>query len=128
MATIGTFTKTANGYSGSIDTLMLHEKTVQFRPNDKSDDKAPDFRIFVGDVEGDQLPERLHLAQLGACGGLPAIDGAFGVDAPPLGVFVANEGFTDRVTLAADLDPPGSGFFSEDRGHLGVQIRCSEAS
>ena len=52
MATIGTFTKTADGaYTGVINTLSLNVKSAQFRPNDKSDEKAPDFRIFAGKAE-----------------------------------------------------------------------------
>jgi uncharacterized protein (DUF736 family) len=52
MATIGTFTKTADGaYAGAIKTLSLNVKAAQFRPNEKSDDKAPDFRIFAGQTE-----------------------------------------------------------------------------
>ena len=51
MATIGTFTKTSDGYAGSINTLSLNVKSAQFRPNEKTDDKAPDFRIFAGKAE-----------------------------------------------------------------------------
>ena len=52
MATIGTFTQQADGsYSGSIKTLTLNVKTAQLRANEKSDDKAPDFRIFSGQTE-----------------------------------------------------------------------------
>lgn len=52
MATIGTFSKTTDGgYAGSIKTLSLNVKAAQFRPNDKTDEKAPDFRIFAGQTE-----------------------------------------------------------------------------
>ncbi len=52
MATIGSFTKQADGsYSGSIKTLSLNVKTAQLRANDKTDDKAPDYRIFSGSTE-----------------------------------------------------------------------------
>ena len=52
MATIGTFTKSADGsYSGSIKTLTLNVKTAQLRAVDKENDKAPDFRIFAGGTE-----------------------------------------------------------------------------
>jgi uncharacterized protein (DUF736 family) len=52
MATIGTFTKTADGaYAGSIKTLTLNVKSAQFRPNEKTNDKAPDYRIFSGQTE-----------------------------------------------------------------------------
>jgi len=52
MATIGTFTQAADGtYTGSIKTLSLNVKTAQLRLNDKTDDKAPDYRIFSGQTE-----------------------------------------------------------------------------
>ncbi|MBP7703770.1 MAG: DUF736 domain-containing protein [Caulobacter sp.] len=53
MATIGTFTKSADGsYGGSIKTLTLGVKAVTLKPEAPSDnDKAPDFRIFAGQTE-----------------------------------------------------------------------------
>ena len=52
MATIGTFTKSEDGsLSGSIKTLSLNVKTAQFRPVEKDNDKAPDYRIFAGSTE-----------------------------------------------------------------------------
>lgn len=52
MATIGTFTQQLDGsYQGSIRTLSLNVKQAQLRANDKTDDKAPDFRIFAGATE-----------------------------------------------------------------------------
>ena len=52
MSTIGTFTKTADGaYTGAINTLSLNVKAVAFRPNDKTNPDAPDYRIFAGKVE-----------------------------------------------------------------------------
>ncbi|MEN5229738.1 DUF736 domain-containing protein [Brevundimonas naejangsanensis] len=51
MATIGTFTAQGDGYTGSIKTLTLNVRTAVLRPNEKSDDKAPDFRIFSGQTE-----------------------------------------------------------------------------
>ena len=52
MATIGTFARASDGsYAGSIKTLILNVKTAQLRPNDKTDDKAPDYRIFSGQTE-----------------------------------------------------------------------------
>jgi uncharacterized protein (DUF736 family) len=52
MATIGTFTKTSDGsYAGSIKTLSLNVKQAQLRANEKSDPRAPDFRIFAGQTE-----------------------------------------------------------------------------
>ena len=50
MATIGTFTASDNGYSGSIKTLTLNIK-AQFAASEKDNDKAPDYRIFAGSTE-----------------------------------------------------------------------------
>jgi uncharacterized protein (DUF736 family) len=50
MATIGTFTKSQDGYTGTVSTLTLDAK-VQVRPAEKTSDKAPDFRIFAGRAE-----------------------------------------------------------------------------
>ena len=52
MATIGTFVKTADGaYQGAIKTLSLNVKSAQLRPNDKTSEQAPDFRMFAGQTE-----------------------------------------------------------------------------
>ena len=52
MATIGTFTKSADGsYAGSIKTLTLNVKAAQLRPVDKENDRGPDYRIFAGGTE-----------------------------------------------------------------------------
>ena len=51
MAAIGTFTAQGDGYTGSIKTLTLNVKSATLRPNEKSDDKAPDYRIFAGQTE-----------------------------------------------------------------------------
>ena len=51
MATIGTFTAQGDGYTGSIKTLTLNVKAAVLRPNEKSDDNAPDSRIFAGQPE-----------------------------------------------------------------------------
>ena len=50
MATIGNFTKTDTGFSGSVKTLTLNVKAT-FRADDSENDKAPDFRIFAGATE-----------------------------------------------------------------------------
>ncbi len=50
MATIGTFTKSDNGFAGAIRTLSLDAK-AKFIPADKESDKAPDYRILAGSVE-----------------------------------------------------------------------------
>ena len=50
MATIGTFTSTENGFSGSIRTLALNVKARIARVENPSD-KGPHFRIYAGNVE-----------------------------------------------------------------------------
>ena len=52
MATIGAFTQHENGaISGDIKTLTLNVKAAVFRPAEKDNDKAPDYRIFAGQTE-----------------------------------------------------------------------------
>jgi uncharacterized protein (DUF736 family) len=50
MATIGTFTASENGFSGSIRTLALNVKARIARVESVSD-KGPQYRIFAGAVE-----------------------------------------------------------------------------
>ena len=50
MATIGTFTSTENGFTGSIRTLALNVKARIARVENPSD-KGPQFRIYAGNVE-----------------------------------------------------------------------------
>ncbi|CEG09231.1 MAG: DUF736 domain-containing protein [Afipia felis] len=50
MATIGTFTKSDNGFAGAVKTLSLNVK-AKFVPTEKESDKAPDYRILAGAVE-----------------------------------------------------------------------------
>lgn len=51
MATIGTFTRAANGtFSGTVRTLSLNAK-VTLRPSENGNDRAPDLRAFSGSVE-----------------------------------------------------------------------------
>ena len=50
MATIGTFTASDIGYTGSIKTLTLNIK-AKFAPSEKDNDKAPDYRILAGATE-----------------------------------------------------------------------------
>jgi uncharacterized protein (DUF736 family) len=50
MATIGTFTKQGDGFSGSVKTLSLNVK-ARFTPSEGDNDKAPDYRIFAGTIE-----------------------------------------------------------------------------
>jgi len=50
MAIIGTFTRTADGFAGTIKTLTLNVKTT-IRPSTKDSEKAPDFRIYAGTAD-----------------------------------------------------------------------------
>ena len=50
MATIGTFTKSDNGFVGAVKTLSLNVK-AKFVATEKDNDKAPDYRIFAGSTE-----------------------------------------------------------------------------
>ena len=50
MATIGTFTKTGESFTGAVKTLSINAKTT-IKPADKASDKAPDYRVFAGAVE-----------------------------------------------------------------------------
>ena len=52
MATIGTFKKTGNDYTGSITTLSVQAKGVRIVPEEnRSNDNAPSHRVFVGKAE-----------------------------------------------------------------------------
>ncbi|MDW6022163.1 DUF736 domain-containing protein [Mesorhizobium sp. BAC0120] len=51
MATIGTFTRTENGYTGVVKTLNLNVKAVKFAPAEGENEKGPDYRIFAGATE-----------------------------------------------------------------------------
>ena len=47
MATIGTFTKTANGeFTGTVKTLTLNVK-AKFVPTDGDSERGPDYRIVT---------------------------------------------------------------------------------
>ena len=50
MATIGTFTRWGDSFTGAVKTLSINAKTA-FKPADKCSDDAPDYRIFQGSVE-----------------------------------------------------------------------------
>jgi len=50
MATIGTFTKTGESFTGAVNTLSINAKTT-IKPSDKTSDKAPDYRVFAGTVD-----------------------------------------------------------------------------
>ncbi len=47
MATIGTFTKSGETFSGSVKTLSINAKTT-IKAAEKASDKAPDYRVFAG--------------------------------------------------------------------------------
>jgi uncharacterized protein (DUF736 family) len=51
MSTIGTFSRTAKGYAGSIKSLNLIVNSVTFVPAEGDNDKGPDFRVFSGTTE-----------------------------------------------------------------------------
>jgi len=50
MATIGTFTKSGDTFTGSVKTLNINAKT-SIKTADKGSGKAPDYRVFSGSVE-----------------------------------------------------------------------------
>ena len=50
MATIGTFTKSGDTFTGSVKTLNINAKTT-IKAAEKTSDKAPDYRVFAGSVE-----------------------------------------------------------------------------
>ena len=52
MANIGTFTKTAKGYTGEIVTMSLQKKNVTIVAEEANDNEnAPSHRVFVGRAE-----------------------------------------------------------------------------
>ncbi len=52
MATIGTFKKTGNDYTGSITTLSVQAKGVRIVPEEnRANDNAPSHRVFVGKAD-----------------------------------------------------------------------------
>jgi uncharacterized protein (DUF736 family) len=50
MATIGIFTSTENGFTGSVRTLALNVK-ARIARIDNPTDKGPHYRIYAGNVE-----------------------------------------------------------------------------
>ena len=51
MSVIGTFSKSPDGYVGTIRTMTINVK-AKIVANDKNgNDKAPDFRVMAGKVE-----------------------------------------------------------------------------
>ncbi len=52
MATIGTFKKSGNEFTGEIVTLTVHAKSVRITPETRAGgDNAPSHRVFVGKAE-----------------------------------------------------------------------------
>jgi uncharacterized protein (DUF736 family) len=50
MTTIGTFTRDGEGFIGTIATLAIKAKAA-IRPNAKTVENAPDYRIYASGVE-----------------------------------------------------------------------------
>ncbi|NSZ50778.1 DUF736 domain-containing protein [Agrobacterium vitis] len=51
MATIGTFSRTENGFSGAVKTLNLNVKSVKFVPAEGDNENGPDFRVLAGTTD-----------------------------------------------------------------------------
>jgi uncharacterized protein (DUF736 family) len=51
MATIGTFTRSENGFTGAVKTLNLNVKSVKFLPVEGENENGPDFRVLAGTTE-----------------------------------------------------------------------------
>ena len=51
MATIGTFTKTDNGFTGHVDTLAVNILVTLRKNNDKQSDKHPDYDLLFSDLK-----------------------------------------------------------------------------
>ncbi len=47
MSTIGNFTPSGNGYTGTVRTLTLNVK-VRIAASDKASENAPDYRVIAG--------------------------------------------------------------------------------
>lgn len=50
MATLGTFTRSGDTFTGTVRTLSINAKTT-IKPASKTSDKAPDYRVFSNSVE-----------------------------------------------------------------------------
>lgn len=51
MTIIGSFSKTADGYAGSIRTMTINVKAAFVANDKKGNDKAPDFKLMIGEKE-----------------------------------------------------------------------------
>ncbi len=54
MATIGTFTKSGDTFTGSVKTLSINAKAT-IKAAEKASDKAPDYRVFAGSIDYAEL-------------------------------------------------------------------------
>jgi uncharacterized protein (DUF736 family) len=61
MAIIGNFTRSENGYFGSIKTMAVRVK-AKITPAVKETDKSPDFRVFAGQCEFGAAWKRISTA------------------------------------------------------------------
>lgn len=84
MATIGSFTKKPDGsYEGTLTTLTMRARLRLAPLEDKTSDKAPDYRVYAGRVE------------LGAAWSRETGDGA-----PYLSVSLDDPSFAAPITAA----------------------------
>ena len=51
MSVIGTFSKSPDGYAGTIRTMTINVKAKVVANDKNGNDKAPDFKLVVGDKE-----------------------------------------------------------------------------
>lgn len=51
MATIGTFSKTEDSFVGTIRTMTINVKAKLVPNKDKTNDAAPDYRLYAGGAE-----------------------------------------------------------------------------
>jgi len=51
MTIIGTFSKTADGYAGTIRTMTINVKAALVAHEKNGKDKSPDFKLIIGDKE-----------------------------------------------------------------------------
>jgi len=50
MATIGSFTRTTNGFTGTIRTLTLNAKVTIVRDENKTSETTPDYRVLAANT------------------------------------------------------------------------------
>lgn len=51
MSTIGTFSKSENGFDGTLNTLAVKTPVSITRVETKRGEKSPDYRIYAGQTE-----------------------------------------------------------------------------